>query len=368
MNIVYDHQIFCNQQYGGISRYIYEIASEIATTHHQNVNILALLYINHYLRQNPKQLRILGLPIKRIPKTGRIVQAINWFFAVMVTKHLQPAIVHETYYSSSRIAPKNAKVILTVYDMIHEKFKDQFPVTDRTSDKKRLAVKRADHVICISEQTRRDLIELFDVPPAKISVVYLGFSLTNQEQLPTESPVSPRPFLFYVGDRRGYKNFNGLLQAYAASSALKNNFDLICFGGGKFSKQEQGLILELGLAPDSVVQISGDDALLARYYKSATAFIYPSLYEGFGIPPLEAMSFNCPVICSGVSSIPEIVGNAAEMFDPYNQDSIRTTVERVVSDNILQKTLIARGQERLKLFSWQRCARETLDVYHRVLL
>ncbi len=116
-----------------------------------------------------------------------------------------------------------------------------------------------------------------------------------------------------------------------------------------------------------VHHVSGDDAVLAGYYRMASAFVYPSLYEGFGIPPLEAMSFDCPVVCSGVSSIPEVVGNAGEMFDPYDPDSIRMAIERVVSDDALRQTLIARGKERLKLFSWKRCAQETLDIYRRVL-
>ena len=141
----------------------------------------------------------------------------------------------------------------------------------------------------------------------------------------------------------------------------------MCFGGGGFTVEETNLIQQLGLSLEHVCQISGNDASLAWHYKFASAFIYPSLYEGFGIPPLEAMSFDCPVVCSGVSSIPEVVGEAAELFDPYKPESIRMAIERVVSDDALKQTLIARGRARIKLFSWERCARETLDVYRKVL-
>jgi glycosyltransferase involved in cell wall biosynthesis len=251
--------------------------------------------------------------------------------------------------------------------MIHEKLRDHFSMADPASRKKALAVERADHVICISEQTRQDLIELLGVNPAKTSVVHLGFRLTSQSDSVPESSAQTCPFLLYVGERRGYKNFNGLLQAYATSLMLRNDFDLICFGGGEFTHREKTLLQQLGLSNGNVRQVSGDDALLAEYYRSASAFIYPSLYEGFGIPPLEAMSFNCPVVCSNVSSIPEVVGNAGEMFDPYDLDSMRMAIERVVSDNVLQQTLIARGQERIKLFSWERCAQETLAIYRSIL-
>ncbi|MDP4934958.1 MAG: glycosyltransferase, partial [Salibacteraceae bacterium] len=152
-----------------------------------------------------------------------------------------------------------------------------------------------------------------------------------------------------------------------ASYKLKNEFDLICFGGGEFTTSENFMLNRLEIARGSVRHIAGDDDLLARYYRLASAFIYPSLYEGFGIPPLEAMSFDCPVVCSGVSSIPEVVGKAAEMFNPYEVHSIQIAIEKVVSNDVLRQTLITHGRERIKFFSWERCAHETLDIYRKVL-
>jgi glycosyltransferase involved in cell wall biosynthesis len=106
--------------------------------------------------------------------------------------------------------------------------------------------------------------------------------------------------------------------------------------------------------------------LLAKLYKFARAFIYPSLYEGFGIPPLEAMSHGCPVVCSNTSSIPEVVGDAGEYFDPVDTGSMREAIEHVVGSDSHRNLLIAKGYERLKSFSWDRCAAETLDVYRRL--
>ncbi|MDP9052031.1 MAG: glycosyltransferase family 4 protein, partial [Acidobacteriota bacterium] len=196
---------------------------------------------------------------------------------------------------------------------------------------------------------------------------YLGF--TSKGLVEPEKKLNPRlrPFLLYVGSRLTYKNFERLLEAFAASPLLKNDFDLVCFGGGAFTSKEISLFQQLGLSDECCCQVSGDDATLAALYGSARAFVYPSLYEGFGIPPLEAMSFNCPVVCSGLSSIPEVVGNAAEMFDPYDPESIQKAIERVATDEVLRETLVSRGRERVKQFSWERCAKETLDVYSRVL-
>ncbi len=367
MRIAFDHQVLGAQEYGGVSRYLYEIAVELATSCEQDVAVISPLYVNRYLPNAPKKLKVIGVSVPRLPKTWRIYRVINSLFSWPALRYFNPDIVHETYYSSKRIAPKNAKMVLTVHDMIHEKFSDDFPKNDPTSRDKALAVERADHVICISEQTRRDLIELFGVNPAKTSVVHLGFTLTNQGESVQKGITPARPFLLYVGNRWGYKNFVRLLQAYAASPKLKNEFDVMCFGGGGFTAEEKDMLHRFGIARESVRHIAGDDALLAGYYRAASAFIYPSLYEGFGIPPLEAMSFDCPVVCSGVSSIPEVVGDAAEMFYPYEVDSIRLAIERIVSDDVLKQTLIARGRERIKVFSWERCARETLDVYRKVL-
>lgn len=367
MKIVYDHQIFGWQQYGGISRYAYELALEITNFGTDDLSIVSPFYVNQYLKQAPMQLKVLGVPIKYIPRTGRIIRAVNFIVTWFILKFLRPDIVHETYFSSIRIAPKKSKVVLTVYDMIHERFSESFSKMDTTSKEKASAVARADHVICISEQTKRDLIEILGVDASKISVVHLGFTLSSQEDSAAVTIEPADPFLLYVGSRGGYKNFEGLLKAYAASSKLQNAFDLICFGGGAFTSKEKALMQQLGISIDRVSQVSGNDTLLASYYKAASAFVYPSLYEGFGIPPLEAMSFDCPVVCSNVSSIPEVVGDAAEMFDPENPDSIRAAIERVINNPQLRENLIKLGRERIKLFSWERCAQQTLDIYRKVL-
>jgi len=370
MRIAFDHQIFGWQNYGGISRYAYELALGLARRGDSPTAVIAPLYVNQYLAGAPAVLRVQGVRMPFVRRAGRIYRAINYVLAWPLMRWFAPDIVHETYYARVGVAPRRAKVVLTVYDMIHERFSTHFSSADPTSREKAAAVARADHVICISEQTRRDLIDVLQVDPAKTSVVYLGFALTGAAADSVVPMEAARPYLLYVGSRGGHKNFEALVRAYAGSPQLMAACDLVCFGGGVLTAREKAVLAELaehGLVPDRVRLVGGDDALLARYYRGAVAFVYPSLYEGFGIPPLEAMSFDCPVVCSNVSSIPEVVGDAGAMFDPTDVASMRTVMEQVVEDAVLRAALVARGRQRLGLFSWERCARETAQVYQRVL-
>lgn len=372
MNIAYDPQIFRLQTYGGISRYFCEVASRIAKEPGAQVSITAPMHINAYLKHVPPGI-VSGF---RAPRVDRFksdyprlaLKGAGILLGDLMLRGMSPDVVHETYYSPYRLGPKRARRVLTIYDMIHEKFAQNFHPLDKTTRHKALAAERADHVICISESTRRDAIEILRLPPEKTSVIYLGFDLMNTAEASTQEGDLParKPFLLYVGNREGHKNFSRLLEAYGASPQLKMEYELICFGGGAFQPDELGMIRALGLEERQVKQLGGDDQLLARLYRGASAFIYPSIYEGFGIPPLEAMAHACPVVCSNTSSIPEVVGDAGEYFDPADIESMRSAVERVVGSDSHRDLLIEKGHRRLKTFSWDRCAAETLDIYKKL--
>lgn len=364
MRITFDHQVFSLHRYGGVPRYFYEIANSMAKMESCRVEIFSPLYVNEYFKSGDPVSPI-GLHIPSIPNSKRIVRAINNGLSYLLKLRRDVDIFHETYYSPYDFRPGSAKRIVTVYDMIHEKLPGYFRVGDDTTQLKLKAVDRADHVICISENTRRDLIEISGIPEEKTSVVYLGYSLARE----TASDVisDERPFILYVGARDGYKNFESLIRAYATSELLKRNFDLACFGGGAFNTDELALFEKWKITAGAVKQISGNDDLLAGLYSKAAVFVYPSLYEGFGIPPLEAMAFNCPVVCSNTSSLPEVVADAAELFDPADESAIREAIERVLSSSEYATELVARGRERVTHFGWEKCARETLDVYQKVL-
>jgi glycosyltransferase involved in cell wall biosynthesis len=366
MKIAFDPQIFLLQEYGGISRYIVSLARHLASS--IDVRIFAPFHYNRHLAELPSDLAW-GWRVPRVRKTARLVCAASEFLAKQGMSSFGPDIVHETYYSKRSLAPAHARRVITVYDMIAERFPAEFPGTDFTATK-RESVLRADHVFCISQSTRRDVIDLFGVPESRTSVVYLGYdSLPGDVGGLGDREVSAGlpPFLLYVGKRDGYKNFRGVLRSFAASTRLRENFAIVCFGGGAFSNEERELIGALGLEPERVVQIGGGDDVLADLYRRATAFVYPSLYEGFGIPPLEAMSLDCPVLCSDRSSIPEVVGDAGEYFDPENTDAMRVAIESVLDSPSRQDELKRKGRARCAGFSWDRCARGTLDIYRSLL-
>lgn len=369
MKIVFEHQIFTQQSYGGISRYFVRLAQGLLALGHQ-VDVVAPIHRNRYLKDLPVA-RVHGMQLERFPpKTGRLFMLANDQFSKLKMRNMGADLLHETYYSAKPVRASVEGRVITVYDMIHEKFASDFPARDTTSKQKRLSVDRADHVICISHSTKNDLCALFDIPEHKVSVVHLGFEKFNQRSDASyvlTAGKAVRPFLLYVGSRGGYKNFDRMLRAVAARTALKNTFDVLAFGGGAFNATEQALITTLGFAPQAVRQVGGDDTVLGSLYAQASAFVYPSVYEGFGLPPLEAMAHDCPVVTSNSSSMPEVVGNAGAYFDPLDIESQAEAICSVVFDEQRCGVLIALGRKRLPLFSWGRCALETQSVYQKVL-
>jgi glycosyltransferase involved in cell wall biosynthesis len=364
IKVAYDHQTFTQQRYGGISRIYSEISSLIHKTDEFEVSIYAGLYQNIYLSEKT-DLEIKGRHILYPPKSLKLMDKLNTIFCKMLYAIDQPDIVHETYYSRVRSAPKKVKTVITVLDMIHEKFLND---NDNKNflDTKSIAISRADHVICISENTRKDLLEIMDLPPEKISTVYLGHSLLNENF--ESKPFLEFPYILYVGHRvPEYKNFERLLKAYGSKKNIQKDFKLVCFGPTPFSDEELQMIKDLEIKLDDVLYYSGNDSVLENLYTHAEVFIYPSLYEGFGIPPLEAMSLRCPVICSRISSIPEVVGDAGEYFDPYDIESIGEAIEKVVTSTSHKKTLVTKGCERVKLFTWEKCANQTAQIYRNLI-
>jgi glycosyltransferase involved in cell wall biosynthesis len=362
--IVYDHQGFLMQRVGGISRYFSELASQLSQNSAFDVSVIAPFHVNQHLK-SAQGCKVAGnyFPFRfsganRIRRWGRRLglQFLYW-------SKSKADIVHETYYSVNPWGSARHRV-LTVYDMIHEMFAEYFKHDPHTTIAKRAAVLRADHVICISESTRRDVIRLFGVDERKTSVVHLGLSLNTDKTVRAAKLASEKPYLLYVGSRGGHKNFTQLCRVFSSSS-INKSFDLVVFGGSALSASEVAELTRLGV-DHCVHQFSGDDSLLASYYQGATAFVYPSLYEGFGIPPLEAMNFGCPVVCSNAGSIPEVVADAAVLFDPAREESMRVAIEDLLGNDGLRAELVQRGYERVQHFSWAKCAAETAAIYRQV--
>jgi glycosyltransferase involved in cell wall biosynthesis len=361
IRVVLDHQIFAGQKYGGISRYLSSMVP-LLSDYGCDAKIVAPLYINSYLRHVPRDL-VVGMPIPQFRGAGRLARAVDDFLARPLARALGARVVHETYYKSKLQVPRNASVVLTVHDMIHELFPNTIP-DQNTIERKACAIARADRIICISESTRQDLLRFFPEVESRISVILHGF---GEELSISVKPMenSGRPYILHVGPRSAYKNFSALLEAFAQSPRLRTDFDLVCIGGGKWTPSETDAIRHHSLK-QSVRQCHASDAELKRWFRGAEVFVYPSIYEGFGLSPLEAMAANCPVVAVRASSIPEVCGTAAELAEEGSSEALRAAIEAVVYSPTRANELRGEGQTRLTHFSWDRTAAETAAVYREI--
>ena len=363
MKVYFDGQIFIEQVVGGISRYYASLTHELNAFPGVDASIIAPFHRNEHLGELKKGMEF----CLRFPahwRVGRISWATLRMTSPLISAVGRPDIVHETYYATEPYLALTRRRVTTVYDMIHDLY---FPGSE-TIEKKKSTLARCDHVICISQNTQKDLCEMYNFPIDRTSVTHLSykdFGAFSQAALP--QLLQGAPYFLFVGNRSGYKNFFLLLKAYAAEERLRKHFRIVAIGGGKLSPDELAICDELNLASDQVVQLSGSDDLLGAAYAHATALVYPSLYEGFGIPPLEAMSVDCPVLSSNASSLPEVVGNAGLMFDPEDAEQLSAAMLQVAEDGSLRVELSALGKKRCHEFSWHRCASDTLAAYKLIL-
>jgi len=321
--------------------------------HGHRTSIIAGLHFNESLRSIPG---VRGIYVKRSGKMRLFLNEAFWDFHSRIHPS---AVVHETYYSNRNYRTSHP-VVITVYDMIDE----LFPVAAARDNKalfKRHACNRADEIIAISEITKKDLTQLYNIAPNKITVVPLASWLPPSTSNARETD---HPYLLYVGARWDYKNFHNLIEAFASSTELRERYTLVCFGGGEFTAAEREFFMHRGIA-HRVSHRSGSDTELAECYRSATCLVHPSLYEGFGLTILEAMSQGCPVFCSKVPALEEVAAGAAEYFNPYDTTDIRRTLESGLGDSRKLLAISVRGKDRVAFFSWDKCYRETLKVYDR---
>lgn len=381
MRIAFNQEAFYMLRYSGIPRYITRLTEELSRLG-EEAHIFAPIHRNHFLRDLPSSL-VSGWyfdwrPGRHTGSLGRV----NKYLAKKRIEKWAPDVVHETYYSDLGTTPPGSRTVVTVYDMIYESVGEMpgalvdhsNPLyipgkseAHRVTEEKKKSVRRADHVICISEETRRELIERFEVDESMVSVIYLGVDIETGENNPSSKKMGEKPFLLYVSAARpGYKNFAAVLRAVAFSPILQKDFNIYVFGGEKFCTAEHILMQDLGYVEGQVLHFGGDDLVLKDLYQRAHAFVHPALLEGFGLTALEAMAHSCPVISSNSSVMPEILGNAAEYFDPTDIDDVRRAIEQVAYTTEVRNDLIEKGKERVQRFTWSRCADETRRVYKEI--
>lgn len=366
MRVLFDEQIFSNQRFGGISRYYTELVKAMGARDDVTAKLLSPLCTNYYANKVPRPYRV-GIPFPVVAGAETLLWHFNRQFSNQYIKYFKPDILHQTYYPNRKPQPRpGLRIVTTVHDMIHELFPENFTDSKRTSELKLQAVRSADLVICVSENTRKDLIEITGVESAKTTVIHHGIDHIEFKPLPAHLPKG-KPYLLYVGLRHTYKNFHRVIKAYASDPELMDHFDLVCFGGGVLSESEKKLISSLNIPENNIVMTSGNDTVLCSLYQRAVAFLYPSLYEGFGLPPLEAMVQGCPVISSNLSSLPEVLGTAAEYFNPYDLVSLISAIAGVVNNQERSNQLIKSGLIQSQKFTWNQCAEKTLNSYRKLV-
>jgi len=280
------------------------------------------------------------------------------------------------------IVPYNGKLIVTIHDMIYKTFpQGHTSHTIEMTEKYMQAITvRADYIICISENTRQDLHNVFDIPPEKTGVVYNGvdhtkfYPLSSEEQQVAAAQIKSLgvqlPYVLYVGTVEPRKNLAGLLESFALLKA-KNAFQgqLVVAGmKGWMTENISTMIKDLGIDQDVIFTGYISDTQLCQLYNMAEVFVFPSFYEGFGFPILEAFCCGVPVITSTTSSCGEIAGDAALRVNPKDKEAIAHAMEKILTDKVVSASLRQAGLNQANKFSFTRTAEKTLDVYRKICI
>lgn len=364
MNILYDGQIYSSQIMGGVNRYFTNIINHLPDDIYPT---LTTTYSGRERLSYPSHKNLIVRDFRCFwPR--RISNRVCSYYNRWIASLPKFDVYHPTYYSQlTRNGLGNIKipVVLTVYDMIDELFSDALDPTGYKSINKREAISAADSILCISHSTKRDLLEYFPDAEPKVTVTYLASEFSRDWSYGDE-PIPLEPYFLYVGSRtNAYKNFDGFLCAFS-KAITSNPHPILVVVGEPFNEEENKLIHQLNIVDRIKRYGYVNDTYLAKLYRCAEAFVYPSLYEGFGIPPLEAMTCGTVVIAANSSSIPEIVGDAAILFDPRDLGELTDILLHVLDSPAEKEHLISKGYKQSLQFSWRKTAELTTRVYRKL--
>lgn len=264
---------------------------------------------------------------------------------------------HPVYNNWKSVVGKKS-IVITVHDLIPEIICGN----KRVRECRKQLLKDATHIIAVSENTKNDIMRLYGITEEKISVVYHGYLPVDAAKI--EPFKSDEPYLLYVGKRDGYKRFDFFVNAVAPLLRTEG-LRLFCTGT-PFTTKEENVLGRLGIS-DRVFQRFVTDDEMMSLFAGAMAFVYPSDYEGFGIPILDAFAAGCPIILSRSSCFPEVAGDAALYFNVGDHEALRKNILLLRDDLSVRGEMISRGRSRLKGFSWEKCASHTANVYKKVI-
>lgn len=362
MKVLYDYQIFQMQNYGGISRYFAELIKSSQKLKLYSADLALLISSNDYLSEPSFTHNTFNLHHKFYKKAYRFSNIINKTHSRYVIRNKKYDILHPTFYETYFLPKLSKPFVVAVYDLINEMHPEYFQKNEEMIARKRTLMNSAQRVIAISEHTKQDIIKYYKIPESKIDVTYLAESLSSIE---CESVANlPERYILFVGNRGGYKNFKNFFAAIHPLLSKDKSLNVLCAGGGPFNSEELASFQSAGLINQVVYQSFKSNDELKYIYSQALCFVFPSLYEGFGIPLLESFSAQCVACVSYSSSLKEIGGEGALYFDPLSVDDMRACIQKAIElgkNNIYTE----RALVELKKFSWDNTCRETLKVYQK---
>lgn len=359
--ILYDNQMFTFQRFGGVTRYFADLMYNLPSD--EFCSLIPMKFCeNHYVTVTyGHKYNSFAFP-SNYRLRRRLYQFVNHQYSWNAIKNSDYDIFHPTYYNPyflKTVKRRNKPFVLTIHDMTFERYPQDVLIYDRTIPHKKCLIAEADHIIAVSENTKRDIIELLGTDPGKISVVHHGY-----RPVVDAAPQMFDRYILYVGERKGYKNFFPWLSALRPLLMTYNTLKVVCTGNA-FSSSETEILGKWGIA-DRVLHISANDSQLASLYRHAICFVFPSHYEGFGIPILEAFSNGCPVCLSNASCFPEVAGDAALYFNPNDAASMQDALRELITSDTLRNELSTKGYERIKEFSLDKMVQKTCDVYRKL--
>jgi glycosyltransferase involved in cell wall biosynthesis len=364
VRIAIDHQVTSLQDAGGMSRYHYELAQKLRGR--ENISLDLLLggesSVLPFAELAGGGVRVESWKSRLGPGYPRYATNALWTAAIAPMRGRYD--VYHATYQRWEPAIRHRALVATHHDATQERFPELFRNAAAIHARKRRLYQRADMVICVSESARLDLVEIYGVDASRTRVVYHGVTPLSEKQ--AEPNDGGPPYILYVGSRSAYKNFPALMEAFAAAETA-GDMRLIVAGGGAWSAGERAAIAALGLEKRVMLLPRVDEARLGKLYRNAALFVYPSLYEGFGLPPLEAMSAGCPVLVSQSSSLPEVCGDAAHYFDPAIPGALERQLGQLLNDAVLLRAKVDAGRARAGRYTWETAARGTLSAYREAL-